>query len=62
VFAEVVPRLAVYSHITLAGVSEDELIRRTKSTYSGRLEVGSDLMTIDVNEVVRITRPDEASR
>ena len=62
VFAEVGPRLAVYSHIVLASVSEDDLIRRTKSTYSGRFEVGSDLMTIDVNEVVRITRPDEASR
>jgi ribonuclease Z len=62
VFAEVGPRLAVYSHIILTGVSEDELIRRTRSTYSGLVEVGTDLMTIEVNEAVRITRPDAASR
>ena len=62
VFAEANPRLAVYSHIILRGVSEDELIRRTRATYGGGLEVGSDLMTIDVNDVSRISRPNATSR
>jgi hypothetical protein len=38
-------RLAVYSHIL--GKDED-LIAGTRNTYSSHLEVGEDLMTIDV--------------
>ena len=59
VFAEAAPRLAVYSHVILgAGVSTDDLIRRTKAAYAGAIEVGSDLMTIDVSDVPRVTRRD----
>jgi ribonuclease Z len=60
VFEAIGPRLAVYSHVILGGVTEDELMRRTRMTYRGRLEVGSDLMTIDVTDVSRITRADQA--
>jgi ribonuclease Z len=48
VFAAVKPRLAVYSHLALFGNSTNELIRRTRTTYAGPLEVGEDLMQIDV--------------
>jgi len=62
VFAEVQPRLAVYSHIILLRVSSDDLIRRTRTAYAGALEIGGDLMTIEVNDVPRVIRPDTAPR
>jgi ribonuclease Z len=49
VFAAVKPRLAVYSHVALFGGSTiDELVSRTRQGYTGPLEVGEDLMQIDV--------------
>ena len=59
VFTAVKPRLAVYSHLALFGNSTDELIRRTRTTYTGPLEVGEDLMQIDVamSPVVRRGQP-----
>jgi ribonuclease Z len=62
VFAETKPRLAVYSHVIARGVSVDDLIRRTRTAYAGALEVGSDLMTIEVNDVPRVTRRDATPR
>jgi ribonuclease Z len=44
------PRLAVYSHVILQGVTPDDLVRRTRAIYSGAVVAGSDLMTIDVNQ------------
>jgi ribonuclease Z len=52
-FARVKPRLAVYSHML---GKEDELIARTRKTYSGPLEVGDDLMTIDIGDQVEVHR------
>jgi ribonuclease Z len=52
VFSRVKPRLAVFSH---AGNSET-LIARTKKTYSGRLEPGEDMMTIDVGDAIEVRR------
>jgi ribonuclease Z len=62
VFARVKPKLAVYSHFVLlsdAAVSElpvDDLVALTRKTYSGPLEVGEDLMTIEVGEKVEVRR------
>jgi ribonuclease Z len=61
VFARVNPRLAVYSHIvllsdpTVAEITIQELIALTRKTYGGPLEVGEDLMTIEVNEDQRVS-------
>lgn len=57
VFRQVRPRLAVFSHIILAGVDIAELIRRTRMVYSGPLEVGEDLMRIVVGDEVSVHRP-----
>jgi ribonuclease Z len=68
VFAAAAPRLAVFSHLVLVGDAQTppplptELIRRTRTVYTGALEVGSDLMTIDVDDVPRVTRRDTAAR
>ena len=58
VFAATGTRLAVYNHVIVAyadaqqGMSE--LIRRTRTTYDGALEVGSDLTKIEVSAAPRI--------
>ncbi|KQV84815.1 hypothetical protein ASD15_06555 [Massilia sp. Root351] len=56
VFAQAVPRLAVYSHIVLFGVTEPELERRTRTTYAGPLTIGEDLMTFDIGPRIKVTR------
>jgi ribonuclease Z len=57
VFAKVRPKLAVYSHILTFGVAADELISRTRSTYSGPLVVGTDLMAFDIGDTVTTRNP-----
>ena len=52
VFARVKPKLAVYSHIVPPDASA--LIPLTRKTYSGPLEVGEDLMSIEIREKVLV--------
>jgi ribonuclease Z len=62
VFAEAKPRLAVFTHIVGSAASPAELVARTRTTYSGPLEVGEDLMTIDVwDATARKAAPQEPS-
>ena len=56
VFQRVRPKLAVYSHIILRGVSIEDLVKRTRTTYTGPLVVGEDLMRFVVGEDVAIYR------
>jgi ribonuclease Z len=57
VFAQAKPRLAVYTHLLLFGnATPEDLIPATRTTYSGPLEVGEDLMSIEVGEELRIVR------
>lgn len=56
VFQRVRPKLAVYSHIILRGVSVEDLVKRTRTTYTGPLVVGEDLMRFVVGEDVAIHR------
>jgi len=55
VFTRVAPKLAVYSHIVPPDVPD--VVPHTRKTYSGPLEVGEDLMTIEIGEQVRVQRP-----
>jgi ribonuclease Z len=55
IFTRVAPKMAVYSHIVPPDVPN--VIPHTRKTYSGPLEVGEDLMTIEVGEQIRIQRP-----
>jgi ribonuclease Z len=50
VFARAKPKLAVYSHIVPGDTAD--LIRLTRKTYSGPLEVGEDLTSIEIGEKV----------
>ncbi|HEU4569257.1 MAG TPA: hypothetical protein VFS07_01655, partial [Gemmatimonadales bacterium] len=64
IFARARPRLAVYSHIVLLTTDPaypapqaSELVPRTRATYDGPLELGEDLMTIEVGREIRVRRP-----
>jgi ribonuclease Z len=54
VFTRVKPKLAVYSHIVPPEVPD--IISHTRKTYSGPLEVGEDLMSIEIGEKVEVHR------
>lgn len=56
IFQRVRPKLAVYSHIILVDVSVEDLVKRTRVTYSGPLVVGEDLMRFVVGEDVAVYR------
>jgi ribonuclease Z len=59
IFTRVKPRLAIYSHYPEGA----DLLTLTRKTYSGPLQVGEDLMTIDIGEKVDVgwTAPPQAS-
>jgi ribonuclease Z len=55
------PRLAVFSHIVQADASEQDLIPPTRKHYAGPVEVGEDLMIIEVADKIDVRRPDRPS-
>ena len=57
VFSRTKPKLAVYSHIVLPTATEQDLIPPTRKTYAGPLELGEDLMVMEVGEKVVVRRP-----
>ena len=57
VFARTKPKLAVYSHMVQPTATSDDLIPGTRKTYDGPLEVGEDLMVIEVGKDVVVRRP-----
>lgn len=60
VFTRTKPKLVVYSHIVLPIATEQDLIPPTRKTYSGPIEVGEDLMVIEVGETIEVRRRDES--
>lgn len=61
VFAQTKPRLAVYSHICGPNATDEELLPATRKFYAGPLEVGEDLMVIEVGEKVEVRRPSRST-
>ncbi|MGH9498885.1 MAG: MBL fold metallo-hydrolase [Terriglobales bacterium] len=55
IFTRVKARLAVYSHIVPPDVPD--VIPHTRKTYSGPLEVGEDLMSIEIGDKIIVHRP-----
>jgi ribonuclease Z len=53
VFNLVKPKLAVYAH-----GGNPQIAAEVRKLYSGRVEVGQDLMTIDIGDQVEVHRPD----
>lgn len=54
VFQRANPKLAVFSH---ANQPSAEILTRIKRDYPGRVEFGSDLMTIEIGSEITIRRP-----
>ena len=61
VFSRVKPRLAVYSHIIPPSATEADVIPPTRTIYSGPLELGEDLMVIEIGEKVSVRKPARSS-
>src|SRR5205085_2482151 len=57
VFARTKPRLAVFSHIVQPDAGEQDLILPTRKNYAGPVEVGEDLMVIEVGDKIDVRRP-----
>lgn len=55
VFTKVKPKLAVYSHIVPGDAPN--VLPLTRKTYSGPLELGEDLMSMEIGEKVEVHRP-----
>jgi ribonuclease Z len=63
VFSRVRPKLAVYSHIvlvttdpTITEPTSTDLLTLTRKTYDGPLELGEDLMTIEIGNRIGVHR------
>jgi ribonuclease Z len=54
IFSRVKPRLAVYSHIVPSPTTAEDLLAPTRTTYSGPLAVGFDLMTVVIGDTVEV--------
>jgi len=54
IFNKVKPKLAVYSHIV--PFDAPDLVAHTRKTYHGPLEVGEDLMSIEIDDKVNVHR------
>jgi ribonuclease Z len=62
VFTRVKPKLAVYSHICMPSATEQDLLPATRKTYAGPLQVGEDLMVIDIGETIEVRNPSRSSQ
>ncbi len=54
VFARVQPKLAVFTHVIPVTATEPDVFPPTRRTYSGRLELGEDLMVINIGDRVTV--------
>jgi ribonuclease Z len=56
VFNQVKPKVAVFSHIVVRGVTTEDVMGTTRLTYSGPLLLGEDLMRFHVGDEVTMER------
>ncbi len=48
------PKLAVYSHFAIFGISAQDVVERTKARYRGPVESGVDLMSFTIGDTVEV--------
>jgi ribonuclease Z len=58
IFTRVAPRLAVYSHAQ----GGEAVVARTRRSYPGRVEMGQDLMVIEIGDEVTVRRNEKTRR
>jgi len=62
VFSQAKPKLAAYTHLVLLAsekippVTVGDIVAETRATYGGALEVGEDLMSFEIGDVVTVRR------
>ena len=62
VFTQARPKLAAYTHLVFLSNEKvpeatlDDLVKQTRETYDGPLEVGEDLTSFEIGDTVTITR------
>lgn len=63
VFDQVKPKLAVYSHLVLLTATPslpapgtEEIVKRTQKIYKGPLQVGEDLLSIEIGDTVTVSK------
>lgn len=56
IFARTKPKMAVFSHVARPMAVEKDVIAQTRTRYAGPLELGSDLMVIDVGAEIAVHR------
>ena len=60
IFSRTKPRLAAYTHLVFLpdprfpGQTTDDVVRQTRETYDGPLQVGADLMSFSIGETVEV--------
>jgi len=63
VFDRVKPKVAVYTHVQVFAPPATQkalletIVPRTRTAYSGPLELGEDLMTVVVGDAIKVSRP-----
>ena len=55
IFNETTPKLAVFNHMVLFSVTQEQIAERTREYgYTGPLEIARDLMTFEIGETIRV--------
>ena len=58
IFSRVSPRLTVFSH----SPGTAAIVEQTRRSYTGRVEMGEDLMVMDIGAEVRVTPAETGAR
>lgn len=56
IFTRTQTRLAVFTHIIPVNIKPDALVSSTRQTYKGPLEVGEDLMVIEIGDKITVRK------
>jgi len=54
IFNKVQPKAAIYTHLLLFGISEQQLLEKTKSLYQGTVYIGNDLLKIGIGKNITV--------
>lgn len=56
IFTQVRPKLAVFSHFVLLGTTAEDVLRMTRESYAGPVQLGEDLMRFHVGDEITVEK------
>ena len=63
IFDKALPKLAAFSHIVkIRGLTEEDIMKKTKAGYPGRVVMGEDLMSFSISDTVTVNKQGNNSR